>query len=150
MSMQLDRDLNGLFQCSNQLGCFVRKEKSCHIFDTDRICSHFFDLFCHRGPILKCISISQCIGKCDLSMSALFVGCLYCGLQVTKVIQTVEDTDDINTVCDGFLYKVLNHIITIRTISQNVLSTEQHLQLGLFSSFTDLTKSLPRILFQET
>ena len=62
-------------------------------------------------------------------MSFLFVGSLYCSLQVAQIVQAVKDTDDINTVCDGFLYKILYHIICIGTITQNVLSTEQHLQL---------------------
>ena len=45
--MQLDRDLNCFFQCCYQLSCLVRKQKTCHILDTDGVCTHLLDLFCH-------------------------------------------------------------------------------------------------------
>ena len=35
-------------------------------------------------------------------------------------------------------------------ISQNVLTTEQHLKLGILESVSQLPKALPRILLQET
>ena len=76
-------------------------------------------------------------------MSVLFVGSLYCSLQVTEIVQTVKDTDDINTVCDGFLYKILYHIICVGTITQNVLSTEQHLQFGVFEAMHGIYEVSP-------
>ena len=83
-------------------------------------------------------------------MSAFLLCRLNGSLKVSDIIQAVKNTDNINTICDGFLYKVLNHIITIRTISQNVLSTEQHLQRSFLCLVFDFTKSLPGILMQET
>ena len=69
-------------------------------------------------------------------MAMLLVCSMYSSLKITKVIHTVKDTDDINTICQRFLYKVLNNIICIRTISKNVLTTEKHLQLGILESVT--------------
>ena len=57
-------------------------------------------------------------------MTILFVSSLYRCLQVAKVIQAVKDTDNINTVCDRFLYKILYHIICIMIVTKNILSTE--------------------------
>ena len=73
-----------------------------------------------------------------------------CGLKIPKVIQTVENTDDINSVCNGFLYKVLYYIIAVRTVSKDVLSAEQHLQLCVFKTVTEFTESVPWIFFQKT
>ena len=134
--MKIDRDLNSLLQCGNKLCCFIWKEKSGHILDTDGICSHFLDTFCNACPVFQSISITKCIGKCNLCMAMLLVCSMYSSLKITKVIHTVKDTDDINTICQRFLYKVLNNIICIRTISKNVLTTEKHLQLGILESVT--------------
>ena len=150
MRMQLDRDLNGLFQCFHKISCGIRKEQACHILDTDGVCTHLLDLFCGLGPVVQSVSITQSVGQGYLCMSVLFVGSLYCSLQVTEIVQTVKDTDDINTICDGFLYKILYHIICVGTITQNVLSTEQHLQFGVFEAITEFTKSLPWIFVKET
>ena len=136
MCMQINRNLDSIFQCTYKFSCFIWKEKSCHIFDTDGICSHFFDLFCNIYPVIKSIRITKCIGKCHLCMSFFFVCCFYCCLKVTHIIQTVKDTDNIDSVCCGFLYKIFNNIISIWTISQDILSTKQHLKFGIFESVT--------------
>ena len=148
--MQLNRDFNCFFQNGYQFGCFVRKQKTCHVFDTDGVCTHVLNVFCHLCPVIQGVSITQGVRQCYLCMSFFFVCCFDCGLQVTQVIHTVKDTDDIDTVCDGFLYEIFYHIICIWTVSQDVLSTEQHLQFCVFESGTEFTKSFPWIFFQET
>ena len=70
-------------------------------------------LFAMSYPVIQGISITQGIGQCYLCMSLLLVCSLYCSLQVTQIVQAVEDTDDINTVCDGFLYEILYYVICI-------------------------------------
>ena len=148
--MKLNRDLNCFFQCSYQLGSSIRKQKTCHILDTDGICTHALDLFCCLCPVIQCVGISQRVGQCNLCMTFFLVCCLNCCFKVSQIIQTVKNTDDINTICNGFLYEIFYHIICIRTVTQDVLSAEQHLQLCIFETITEFTKSLPRILFQET
>src|SRR5699024_2517579 len=85
-----------------------------------------------------------------LRVGFLLIRGLYCCLQVTHIVQAVKDTDNIDSVCHGFLNKVFNNVIRIGTVSQNVLPAEKHLQLGMFEAVAEFTESLPRILFQET
>ena len=150
MRMQLDRDLNGLFQCFHKISCGIRKEQACHILDTDGVCTHLLDLFCGLGPVVQSVSITQSVGQSYLCMSVLFVGSLYCSLQVAEIVQTVKDTDDIDTVCDGFLYKILYHIICVGAITQNVLSTEQHLQFVCLKPSRNLRSLSHGIFVKET
>ena len=83
-------------------------------------------------------------------MALLFVGSLYGGLQVSQVVQTVKNTDDVNSVCNGFLHEILYHVVSVRTVSQNVLAAEQHLQGSLFRFVFDFAQSVPGILVKET
>ena len=83
-------------------------------------------------------------------MAVLLVCGVYCCLQISHIIHTVEDTDDIDAVGDGFLNEILNHVIGIGTVSQNVLTAEQHLQFGILESVTEFSQSLPGIFLQET
>ena len=69
-------------------------------------------------------------------MRLFLIGCLYSGLQVAQIVQAVENTDDINTVGNGLLYEIFYYIVCIMIVSQDILSTEQHLQLGLLESVT--------------
>ena len=59
----------------------------------------------------------QDIRKGNLCMSAFFVCCFYRCLKVTNIIQTVKNTDNINSVGDRFLNKILYYIIGIMIIS---------------------------------
>ena len=86
--MQLDRKLRILLKGLDELCCLIGNEQSCHILDTDGICTELFDLTCCLLPVLKCISITKCIGKSYLSMSSAFlsfnlVGCINCSLKVS-------------------------------------------------------------------
>ena len=83
-------------------------------------------------------------------MSFFFISCLYCCLQISQIVQTVKNTNNIDSVGNRFLYKILYHIICIGTITKNVLSSEQHLELCIFESITEFTKSFPWVFFQET
>ena len=132
--MKFNRDVNNFLQRTYQLISLIRNKKSCHILDTERICSHIFHALRHIGPVIQCVRITQCIGQSNLCMSFLLVGCSNCGLKIAKIIQTVKNTNNIDTISNGLLYKVLYNIICIRTISQNILSTKQHLKLCVLKS----------------
>ena len=117
MRMHLDRQRRTCLQSGDQLSSSLRDKKTGHILDADRISAHIFDFFGHCLPIIKRISIAQCIGKSDLSFSALLLGCLYACLKVSEVIQAVEDSDDIDAVRDRLLYEICYDIIGIRLVA---------------------------------
>ena len=100
--------------------------------DTDRISAHLFDLLRHIHPVFHCIGIAQCIGQSNLRMPSAFlllhpVGGVYRLLQVAQVVQAVKNTDNINAVGNGFFYEIIHHVIRIRTVSKDILSSEKHL-----------------------
>ena len=67
-------------------------------------------------------------------MALLLLGSLNGSLQVADVVEAVKNTDNINPVCDRLLNEVLYHIICIVVVAQDILSAEQHLQLGVLES----------------
>ncbi len=152
--MQLDRKLCIFFHGLDQLGSLIRHQQTCHILDTDGICTHLLNFFGSACPIFQRIGITQRIGQCNLSMASAFllfhsVGGVYGLLQVAQIIQTVKNTDNIDTVCNGLLHKGIYNVICVRSVAQNILTAEQHLQLGLFEAVTQLAESVPGILLQE-
>ena len=78
-------------------------------------------------------------------MSAFFVTCINCTFYITKVIQTVKDTNDIDTIGNRFLNEVCYYVICIVTIAKDILATKQHLCFCVFQAISDLTKSIPWI-----
>ena len=45
------------------------------------------------------------------------IGRINCRLQITQIVQAVEDTDYIDTVRDRLLNKAVNNVICIRSVS---------------------------------
>ncbi|OQA23959.1 MAG: hypothetical protein BWY61_01326 [Firmicutes bacterium ADurb.Bin354] len=91
MRMKLDRKLCILLHGLDKLRSLVRNEKTCHILDTDGISTHLFDLLSHISPVLKCISITECIRKSYLSLTSTLdlldlVCCINSSLKVTDII----------------------------------------------------------------
>ena len=85
------------------------------------------------------------------SLSLLdLVGSINCFLKVSQVIKAVKDSDDIDSVCDGLLNESINNVICIRSVSEDVLSSEEHLELGVLESVTKLSESLPGIFLEES
>ena len=63
----------------------------------------------------------------------LFAGLNRC-FKVAEIIKRIKNTNNINTICNGFLNKILNHIICVMTITKNILTSEQHLKLCMLKS----------------
>ena len=69
-------------------------------------------------------------------------------LQVVGVVQSVEDTDDVDAVLHSLLHEQLDEIVGVVGVTQNILTTQQHLQLGVGHLCPDLAQPLPGILVQ--
>ena len=149
--MKINRNLNRALDCADQLGCRIRRKQTGHVLNTDRIRAHVLDSFGNIHIILGCISIAQGIADRNLRVTSsgrllLFIRSVNCALKIPHIIQSIKDTDNIHTVRDGLLYEIFYHIIRIMTVSENILSAEQHLKLCILKAFSQLAESDPGIL----
>ena len=139
MGVQIDGKTGSFLQCTHQFICSIGSQKTRHILDTQGICAHIFDSSGNVSPVIQSIGITQSIAECDLGMALFLLRSFYCRLQIPDIIQTVKNTNNINTVCNGLLYEVFHYIICIMIITQDILSAEQHLQLGILKSIPQLS-----------
>ncbi len=147
--MQLYRDLYVGFESFYKFFCAVRREQRRHILDTDRIRTAFLYLLCVVYIVFGGEYLAESIGYRYLSMRALFLGGFYRGLEVTDVVERVEYTDYVDTVRNGLLNEVFEHIVRIVTISEHILSSEQHLELCIGHFTTQYAQSVPRVFVEE-
>ena len=75
---------------------------------------------------------------------------IYSLLQVSQIIQAVKNTNDINTIGNRLLHETVNHIVRVRSVAEDILSSEQHLQFCIFKTVSQFTKSLPGIFLQKS
>ncbi len=144
--MKLNGNLNILLEGLHQFIGLIGNQKPCHILDTDGIGTHFHKDLGILDKLLKTVEGADGIGECSLGMAAFLLTGLYGSFNISCIIQGVKDTDDIHTIGDGLLYKVIHHIIGIMLVSQKVLSSQKHLELCLLGLVLNLSESLPGIL----
>ena len=150
MSMKLNGNLYVALDRLNELECFIGLKKTGHILDTDRVSTHLLKLFSVSCKSFVGVEGRGCIGDRSLNVSALADSSLYCGLEISCIVESIEYTDYINTVCYRFLYKVFNDVVSIVTVTKNILTSEEHLKLGILNVISDCSESYPRILVEES
>ena len=147
MRVQLDRQIRKSgFERLDKVLRGKGLEQTRHILDADRIDAHVDKLSCIVDVIVGRVNGTRRVGHGDLHVSAFLVGGFDRRFKVARVVQRVEDTNDVDAVCKRFLNEILHDVVGIVAIAQNVLSAEKHLQLGVLDFFSDLAQAFPRIL----
>ena len=150
MAVDVYGDLDGVLQFRDQVIAGVGLQQASHILDADRVSAHLLQGLGILGKVLIVMYGAQGVADAGLNVSAFLVGGLDGSLQVARVVQGVENTDDIDAVGNGLLYEVLDSVIGVRTIAQHVLAAEQHLQFLMGQLLAQDAQTLPGVLVQKT
>ena len=149
VGMQVNRQLGGRLQLLHEAVRFIRKQQVRHILDADRIRAHLLDFLGKLEEVFLSMHRADGIADGDFAVAAVLLGGLDRLLKVAQVVQRVKNTDDINAVLDGLLNELIHHVVRIMLVAEDVLTTEQHLQLRVGHRLAQRTQTLPRILVQE-
>ena len=150
MGVKLNGDINGGFDTLYEVVSIKGLEKTRHILDTNGVCTHFFKLLCKLSKTFVGVNRACGVANCRLNVAAFLLGRVDRGLEVAGVVERVEDTKDIDTVCDGFLNEIFYYVIGVVAIAEDVLAAEKHLELGVLYLVADLAKSIPGVFVKET
>ena len=149
VTVDIHRDGQGALQLLDQIVAGVRSQQTGHILDADGVCTHLLEGLGVLDIVLVVVDRAEGVADAALNVCAFLVGRLDSGLQVAGIVQCVENTDDVDAVCNGLLNEVLDGVICIGTIAQHVLAAEQHLQLLMGQLLAQDAQTLPRILVEE-
>ena len=150
MGMYINRDIDILLELCDQVIACLRAHDAGHILDAQGMASHGLELLAEFNILLECVNRACCIADCALRMSACLDALINGGCHVLRVVQGIKDTDDVDSVFNGLADERTDRVIGIMTVAEDVLSSQQHLQLGVLDLGTDKTQSVPRILIQVT
>ena len=107
MCMQMNRQIDGIFQFADQTVSRLRFQKASHILDCDDVCTQWFKLFGHLFVVLdgvfclcRIIDIASVADGCfsNLIIVAHILDALF---HLFRPVQTVEDTENIDSVFSG-------------------------------------------------
>ena len=109
--MKLNGNGNGLLELFYKLICAVGLQKTCHILDAYGVCAHFLKLLCIFSEGLVCMVGACGVADGSLNVPAFFFCSLYSCLEVSRVVERVEYTENIYAVGNRLLNEVFNNIV---------------------------------------
>ena len=92
------QDGNSLFQGLHQFIGGVRRQQAGHILDADAVRAHLLQGLGVLGEILVVVHGAQRIADATLHMSLFLNGGFDGRFQIARVVQRVENTQDVNAV----------------------------------------------------
>ncbi|GAR08068.1 hypothetical protein NGUA35_02484 [Salmonella enterica] len=85
-----------------------------------------------------------------LGVGAVAAHRLQCGFHITRVVHGIEDAEHVHAVFHRPLNEAFHHVIGVVAITEQVLTTQQHLQRGLRHGLFKLAQAQPRVFAEET
>ena len=142
---------DGVLDALDEMLSLIRAHGAGHVLQADGVEAHGLEFLAHLDIFLdrvdRTLRVGDAAGR-DGVFGGIFLGRLKCGGDVAEVVQCVEDTQDVDAVLDGQFDELLDDIVMVVLVAEQVLATQQHLQLGVGHGLADIAQSLPRILAQ--
>ena len=149
--MQVNGNLDGGFELRDKILSDIWLQQSRHILDTDGMASHLFEF--DRQLNEHFVGVHRADRVYETALDMRLFGTFERGadrhFQVANVVERIEDTEDADTACRGFLNELFYNIVGIMIIAEQVLTAQEHLDRGL-EVLLQSVQTFPRIFIKET
>lgn len=68
---------------------------------------------------------------------------------VPRVVESVENPEDVHAIVGGALHEAAHHIIGIVTVTEQILTPQQHLQAGIGQCLAQGPQAFPGVFLQK-
>jgi hypothetical protein len=82
-------------------------------------------------------------------MAAAFLCRPYRPVEVPRVVERVKNTNYVYSVPDCLIHKFIDDVVGVMLVSEQVLSSEQHLHFRFFDNLSDFPQPFPWVLIEE-
>ena len=152
MGVQDQRHIaHGVLDALDEVLGLVGAHGAGHVLEADGIKAHGLQLFAHFHVLFygvdRALGVGDTAGGHGVGRGVLLGG-FQSGLDVAEVVEGVKNTDNVDTVLNGQLHELFHHIVMIMLVAQQVLTTQQHLQLGVGQVLSQTAQTLPGIFAQ--
>ncbi len=83
-------------------------------------------------------------------MAARFEAFIDRRFNVSEIVERVEDTDDVHAVLNALADETTHSVIRVVPVTQDILSAQKHLELGVLEVRLDLAQTLSWVFVQVT
>jgi hypothetical protein len=147
--MQMDRDLHRCLDPAYEVIGVERRQEPGHVFNAERVGAQILQLFSQVDKTVHAVDGTDGIADGGFDMFAASFHFSHGPFDVADIVQCVEDAEDVDAIGSGPFDEPFQHIVGIVPISDQVLSPEQHLELGIGHGGAQRAEPFPGILFEK-
>ena len=147
--VDVDRQVGDLLDRLDQVVGDVGAEQRGHVLDAQAVGAHFGEFLGQLDVALDGVHRRDGVADRGLGVLAGLLDGLQRHQEVTRVVQCVEDTEDVDAVDGHALDALLDDVVGVVAIAEDGLAAQQHLVRGVRHRLLELAHALPRILVQE-
>jgi hypothetical protein len=140
---------------ANEYSSGLGAEDTSHVLDSENVSSHLNDLVGKVEVVLEVVLLLGVqhvtrVTDGSLNNSSSLLDGADTDSKLLNIVKSVEDTENINSVLLGLLDEVVDGVVGKGGVSNSVGSTQQHLEGNVGHKLTELAKTVPGVLVQET
>ena len=139
----------GLLESGHEISRLLRRDQACHVLDDDTVRAHIGDLLAQLGEVLQVVDGGSGVADSTVCRSTGCLGRLNGGTHVLRVVQAVEDTEDVHAVLHAHLHESLHHVIGVVRVAHQILTAQQHGVRRLGGQLLERVKSIEGELPEE-
>ena len=143
------RQVTGLLDSLGQSGCLCGGNQTGHVLDNDGIGTHVGNLLGQVGEVLEVVHGGGGVADSAVCLGTGFLGSLDGGTHVLRVVQAVEDAEDVHAVLGAQLHESFHHVISIVSVTHQVLAAQQHHVRGLGGQLLEGIQTIEGVLAEE-
>ena len=148
--MNLNRHLGqGLRNRCDKLPRRAGRQNASHVLDGQRVNAHVGLLLRKLHVKLGRVHGRRRVANRTLRMPAVLLHAANRRLKVARIVQRIEDAENVHSVLAGQRDKAFDDVVRIVLVAENVLTAQQHLKRRLLADLANLAQTLPGVLAQE-
>ena len=149
MGMQMYGHAHLLLDALYQRIRIIGQQKVGHILNADIVRAHLLHLAGQIHKIIQRVHGAGSIAYGAFGNAAVFLAGFDRLLQIAQIVQRVKYPDNVYAVLYGLFNKHVYNVVRVMLITQNILSPEKHLQLGVGHCLFKRAQAVPGILVQK-
>ena len=155
MGMEMDRQVDGIFQGRYQAVCRFRFQEAGHILDGDDVGAGVLQFFRHVDVVFQIVFIPgrvediASVAQGDFGQFVVFPDGLDGAVHVVQAVEAVEDAEDVDAVLGRQVDEVLDDVVGIARIADGIGAADEHLQEDVRRFLAHLAQADPRVFIEE-
>ena len=140
--------LGAIFDAFDDTVSVERRHDPRGVFERQPVGADLDELLRVFHPLFQCMNRAYRVIDFDVRLAAELLHRLGRCFDIAKVVGRFEYAENIDPIGDGSLDKFVDDRIRVRTVGENVLAAQKHLQLGFGHDRFHPPQPLPRIFVE--